>query len=277
MNDHIALVYKNLIRTGLVSGSTELSGYPVANVLTKDKTETFRATGKSVNLSGGGPMLKTADTFYLMGNFSPTMTVRIRLWAEPTKITLLYDSGVILACPAPAAEIAGWEATPAASAYAHGGGAQSTTFLTAPIGFRGWEIALDDTTGNLQSQLEVAFLVVGLAWQPTYDIEGGFALSIHDTSVKMRSAAGSVRSRRGPKYRSLPLPLTNLTNADRAHLLKVFRYVGSTSPVLAVLHPGNADYELVRDTTVYGTLDETSEMLLQGPDQFATTLTLDEL
>lgn len=276
MSKPVRLIYKNLAKVTGVAGSTAAAGYPASNVLTTDKAETWRATGKTGTLSGSSATLQTASMAYLFGNYSPSLAVRVLLWSDVAKTTLVLDTGPVLASPAPSAEIADWTPAQAASAYAHGGGAPALVFF-APVAFRAWEVQLDDTAGSLQTQLETAFFVLGAYFSPTYDVESGVALTLHDTAVKLRSAAGSLRARKGIRYRTMPFDLTDLTTADRKEVLRIFRYCGTTTPILVVMYPEDTDTELTRDTTIYGMLDEVAELVLQGPDSFATSIPIQEL
>lgn len=271
----VALIYKNLAKLTGVAASAAVAGYPASNVLTTDKSETYRAPGKTVTLSGSSATQLTATCVYLLGNFSPSLAVRVLLWSDVAKTDLVRDTGPVMACREPSVEIADWSPADAASAYAHGGGAKPRVWFD-PTPYRAWEIRLDDTAGNLQGFLEVVHLVLGAHWAPTYDVEGGVELTLHDTAVKMRSAAGSLRYRKGVRYRTMPFPLTALTTSDRREVLKIFRYCGTTGPILVALHPGHEDPELERDTMIYGCLDEVAALVLEGPDSCATSIAIQE-
>lgn len=277
MTKHVRINYKNAIRETGVTASAAAAGYPASNVLTLDKAETWRSTGKTGVLSGSSATLRTAGIAFALGNFSPTCTMRVILWADVAKTVYVLDTGPVLACPEPSAEIADWTPAQAASAYAHGGGAKARVWFDPTIQFRAWEIQFDDTVGNLQSALEVVFAVLGSYFSPTYDVEGGIPLTLHDESTKTRSAAGSVKVRKGIRYDTMPFDLTGLTANDKREVLRIFRYCGTTEPILVALNPEHADAEYEAATMIYGTLDEVAELTLDGPDSFATSIPIQSL
>lgn len=274
MSKPTRLIYRNLAKLTSVAASSTAAGYPASNLLTTDKAETWRAAGKTATLSGSSATLLTASSFHLLGNFSPTAQARVSLFSDQAATVPVRVTAYANACPEPSAELDGWTPTQAASAYAHGGGAWARQWIPETA-FRAWSVEVNDP-GNLQGALEAAFLVIGNGWSPTYDIEEA-EIALRDTSTKTRSAAGSLKVRKGIRYGTMDFDLSDLTKVDHREALRMFRYCGTSVPILAVVHPDDPDAELEGATTLYGMLDEVSALVLQGPDSFATKISLESL
>jgi hypothetical protein len=268
-------IFKNLARlTGITA--TTAAGYPAANLLNSDDSLTCRATAKTLTLQGTNANLLTASGLALAStNLSPTATGRLYLYSDTAYTTQVRDTTAKAICPAPAVELEGWTAAQAASAYAYGGGADA--FLWFPeTAFRSWRLVIDDPN-NLAAYIEAAFLMLGQYWSPTYDVDSGMGIKLCDTDVQKRSAAGSLRARAGVKWRELSLDLSNLPLADLRTLLRALRSLGRNKPFVVAVYPEDDDTTLDAETRMVGMLTSESEFTLDGPDNFATKVTITQL
>lgn len=274
MSKPIRLIYKNLARLTGVAANSSTAGYPASNMLTSDKAETWRTASLNVTISGVSATPIRATCVYLLGNFSPAAQFRVLLSPVTPTVDPVLITGFVTAVKGAPVEIDGWTPAQAASAYAHGGGARALVWFTETE-FKAWAVQIVDPA-NPQGYIEVAFLVLGKAWSPTYDLEGA-ELTQHDTATSHRSAAGSLKKRKGIRYNTLDFDLSDLTKADFKEALRIFRYCGTTTPILAVPHPEDPDPVLEGATAIYGCLDEVAGLALQGPDSFATSVRIEEL
>jgi len=264
-------IFKNLAKVTGVNG-TSAAGYPAANLLNSDKAVTFRATGKTVTLTGAYTAPITASGLALAHtNFSSSATGRLRLYSDFAGTVLVRDVAATQLCNAPPVELEGWNLAQSASAYAYGGGADARLWFDETT-FRAWRLDIDDVN-NMQGYLEAAYLILGQHWSPTYDIDAGAGVKLCNSDVHKRTAAGSLRSRAGLRWRELPLDLSDLTKADFTYLLRKLRGQG-VSPFLCALYPEDDDAILDAETTLIGKVTEESEFTLNGPDSFATKVTV---
>jgi hypothetical protein len=184
-----------------------------------------------------------------------------------------YDSGTVLACPAPAIKLRGWTAAQAASAYAYGGGACARHWFPQmkAVGMR---VDISDPD-NLQGYLEAACLVAGPVWSPQYNASEA-SLTLVDTTEIYRTAAGSQGADAGFIYRRLPIDLSLMPPADRAAFVNIVRN-SRAYPILVSVFPDWADLALERDNTVYGRRTKDSDVAIQYAQAYSTTIEIEEI
>lgn len=277
MSNKLRILHKNVARVTGVSSTSVSGAYAASRLLTNDKSEVWRASGTTATLSGSTTALLSASSLHLPHcNFSPTATGRLRLWSDTAATVLARDVGVKLLCPEPAAEVDGWAASVAASAYSSGGGAHGRLWFPE-TSFKAWTLELSDSS-NAQGYLEAADLFIGSYWSPEFDIEqGGGTVTPQDTTTQFRTASGSLKAQRGTRFDEMTLDLTMLTEADRKQALKLLRMMGKRTPFIVSLYPDDSDAERERDHTIYGYLTDIAALSLDGPDAFATALTIAEI
>lgn len=185
-----------------------------------------------------------------------------------------YDSGLVLACPAPAIRLRGFTPAQAASAYAYGGGACARHWLPANMMARGLAIDISDPD-NLQGYIEAACLVAGPVWSPVYNASAA-SVTVVDRTELTRGAGGDQLADPGTISRRVPVDLRALTDEDRATFLKLVRN-SRAHPILLSVFPGHADVALERDHAVYGRRTKDSDIAYQFMGRYATTLEVEEI
>jgi hypothetical protein len=185
-----------------------------------------------------------------------------------------YDSGAVLACPAPAVTLRGWTAAQAASAYAYGGGACARMWL--PTAQQAYGMAVDIVdTNNLQGYVEAARLVAGPYWSPTYNASDASMTPV-DTTEIYRTDAGDQGANAGYVYRRVPINLAAMRAADRAVFVNILRN-SRAYPLLLSVFPGAADLALERDNMVYGRRSKDSDVVVQYGAAYSTTIEIEEI
>jgi len=271
---NLRIVSDNAIaRAASLVASTTAGGLAVANLASDRKSSVHRATGTSVTYtltwSAAEPIACVALPFC---NLSPTATMRVRAYAS-NGTTVLYDSGVGLACPAPALRPRNFTPAQAASAYAYGGGACARRWFNQVSVFK---LVLDIVdTGNLQGYIEAACLIVGAYWSPMYNASAT-SVSVVDRTELSRSAAGDQLADPGTISRKVPIDLRKMSAPDRAQFLALVRN-SRAYPILLSVFPENADFELERDFTVYGRRTKDSDIAYQYAGVYSTTLEIEEI
>jgi hypothetical protein len=185
-----------------------------------------------------------------------------------------YDSGAMLACPAPAVTLRGWTAAQAASAYAYGGGACARMWLPSSVQAYGMAVDIVDTN-NLQGYVEAARLVAGPYWSPTYNASDASMTPV-DTTELYRTDAGDQGANAGYFYRRVPISLSAMPAADRAACVNILRN-SRAYPILLSVFPESADLALERDNMVYGRRSKDSDVAIQYATAYSTTIEIEEI
>jgi len=185
-----------------------------------------------------------------------------------------YDSGWVLACPAPAVELEGFTAAQAASAYAYGGGAYARQWLPQQLDAAGLAVDIADPD-NLQGYIEAACMVAGPVWSPRYNASGT-SVSVIDRTEVSRSAAGDQLADPGTLSRKVPVDLRAMPEEDRARFLDLVRN-SRAHPILMSVFPEHPDLALERDFMVYGRRTKDSDIAYQFAGAYSTTLEIEEI
>jgi hypothetical protein len=172
-----------------------------------------------------------------------------------------YDSGYVLACPAPAITLRGFTAAQAASAWAFGGGATARHWM--PTAQQAYGLAIDIVdASNAAGYIEAAFLVAGAYWESATNFDYGASAQLIDSTKNSRSDAGDLISDAGTVSKKVSIPLSKLSPTDRAALWSILRSGGTRYPVFLSMFPGSSDLALERDHQVYGKLVQLPAMAL---------------
>lgn len=271
---NLRIVSDNAIaRAASLVASTTAGGLAAANLASDKKSAVHRATGTSVTYTltwaAAEPIGCVALPFC---NLSPTATMRVRAYAS-NGTTVLYDSGAVLACPAPALRPRGFTPAQAAGAYAYGGGACARRWFSQVNAFK---LVIDIAdTANSQGYVEAACLVVGPYWSPMYNASAT-SISVIDRTEISRSDSGDQLAELGSISRKVPVDLRAMPEEDRARFLALVRN-SRAYPVLLSVFPEHPDLALERDFTVYGRRTKDSDIAYQFAGAYSTTLEIEEI
>lgn len=185
-----------------------------------------------------------------------------------------YDSGWVLACPAPAVELEGFTPAQAASAYAYGGGAYARHWLPQQLDATGLAVDIADPD-NLQGYIEAACMVAGPYLTTKYNASAT-SVSVIDRTELSRSAAGDQLAEPGTISRKVPVDLRAMPEADRAKFLELVRN-SRAHPILMSVFPEHPDLALERDFMVYGRRTKDSDIAYQFAGTYSTTLEIEEI
>ena len=185
-----------------------------------------------------------------------------------------YDSGWVLACPAPTVELDGFTAAQAASAYAYGGGAYARHWLPQQLDATGLAVDIADPD-NLQGYIEAACMVAGPYLTTKYNASAT-SVSVIDRTELSRSAAGDQLAEPGTISRKVPVDLRAMPEEDRARFLDLVRN-SRAHPILMSVFPEHPDLALERDFMVYGRRTKDSDIAYQFAGAYSTTLEIEEI
>lgn len=185
-----------------------------------------------------------------------------------------YDSGWVLACPAPAVELEGFTPAQAASAYAYGGGTSICHWLPQ-MNAVGLTVDIDDPS-NLQGYIEAACMLAGPYWSPKFNADYGATLGWQDTAKHFRTGGGDLLTQRGTRSRTLRFSLSAMPASDRADFMDLTRdSIGS--PWLVAVLPEDSDARLARDYTLLCKRSRASELEFRYANAFTTSIEFEEI
>lgn len=275
---NLRIIADNVADRATMSAATTSGALVVANVQTNRKSDVYRATGTSATLTGTYTVAESASGVALLGNFSPTATIRVQCYDAATAGTLLLDTNTLqpgaLACPAAAIVLRGWTAAQSASAYAYGGGAFARIWFAPTSGIKRIVVTITDTS-NAQGYVEVARLIAGTYWSPTYNASTVSDIDV-DTVKQGRNDAGDLMSDAGTIHKRVPISFEYMPATDRTTLKNLLR--GSrANPIFLTVFPGVSDLELERDHTVYGQRMTDSEIAVQMAITYGTKIEVESI
>jgi hypothetical protein len=184
-----------------------------------------------------------------------------------------YDSGLVLACPAPAVRLRGFTPAQAASAYAYGGGAYARHWLPVEVAARAMVVDIHDPD-NLQGYIEAGCMVAGPFWSLTYNASAA-SVGMVDRTAITRGGGGQLVDP-GTMSRKVPVELRAMPPADRATFMNLLRN-SRAHPILLSVFPMHADAELERDFMVYGRRTKDSDIAYLYANAYSTTLEIEEI
>jgi hypothetical protein len=187
-------------------------------------------------------------------NLSAIAEIQIKMYdGENQTGNVVYDSGsLIYGDLIPAGEFA-------AGIDPFGGAFHTPPLLIvwfSPVSIRSFEIIINDPS-NVDDYLQIGRLIMGLSFSPEYNFSWGSKLEFVDRSIRTRTSAGGLRTRKQSRYRRLTLSLNWITDADRSRLSSEFRAANGRD-VLVSAFPDETGIRLSDYTLVAQIVDGTS-------------------
>ena len=261
----------------LTASSTVSGTYPVANVQKDKKSLTHRTAvaTTSVQFEATFTSAETFNFISLLGNYSPTTTIRVRIYTNVADGSPALDTTALSGGTATAVELRGWTATEASSAYAYGGGNSQRLYFTQTAGKK---ILIDIVdTASLQNYVETSRLILGNYWSPVINAEYGVGLTYMDETTQKTTGASDLISILGTRKRKLKFTLTKMRETDRNLLMNMIRSNGKGYPFFMSFFPGDAVPNIERDYEGWWKLSDISEMMLEFIDMQNMSLELLEM
>lgn len=127
---------------------------------------------------------------------------------------------------------------------------------------------------NAAAALAAGVLVVGKAWQPSYNHEWQSGRGLDDLSLKERLASGAMSVDTRAIVTTWRWVLGDLTDADLRALWGIARRRGASRPLLVVEDPDVT--EGLHERLHYGTLKDLSEYAREAPQKTRWEFTIEE-
>ncbi len=243
------ILYENLADTATLTVGATAPGMGPEWLKTDIMSEVCRVPFGFATLTANLLGSFAIDTVVLPSlNVSATATVRVRVYGVANRV--MGDSGTVLA--APGARL----------------GQPSHVAVYLPQPATGTRVVVD-VSDSQQTRLDFPRLVIGRRFEPRYSPSYGASVAFEDSSSHVRTAAGDLRTDRGPINAALSFDLSWIHAADRASVHAILS--GGVSRELFIdLLPGNSDAALMRSMRIYGKQDKGGALALISPGLHGT-------
>lgn len=268
----------SLDRALTFTASSSQEGELASSMLNDIKTDTHRAVGTSVVYSMSWPVEELIEAWHApWTNWSPTATARVRGYSDEAATILIYDSGVILPCPAPAISLRSpWTAITSASAYKHGGGAHAFHWLPKGTMVKKLTVTVDDPD-NRQEYLECGRQIVGEYYEVEYNPEYGAPVSFASLSTQYRDGDTNLRVNVGGKFKKQQLSFAAMNTADRDFMIDLFHANGIEVPFIWSLYNDGSDPVLERTHMMYAHLVDIGQLSTPSFRKWSTGLPIESV
>jgi hypothetical protein len=240
---NLVLVPVNLADRGTIAADPAMvANLPPEYLLQQGRSFVARSTSTDPQaIAGNLEAAAMVDALALCGhNLSGGATIRWRLYSEADQGgSLTYDSGALaVGTVIPWGSFDwgvghSWGAT-----YEEGAGDQYAIHLmAAPKVCGSWQVDITDGD-NPDGYMEARRLVIGRAFRPQCNASYGLQWGWVSQTAHQRTAAGSLDSEIGPRYRTLSFALNYLYEAERATLAR--QITEPAEEVLVVVFPSEA-------------------------------------
>lgn len=279
---NLRIIHRNELAQKLaLTASTEAGNLTAANLLTDIKSQIWRSTATSAQLTVTWTNLRTIKAVILPHtNLTNAATMRVRGYANTSDVvgvaTPVFDTTALTCCAVTSSAAMGWDLNvPGVANFAYGGGVYAGLFFTGGS-VRKLYIELVDS-GSVAGYLEAARLVTGDYWEPTYNADWGIKLGYKDDSTHSRTDSGDLITDIKPRAKTLTFDLGDMVPADREGLMRIVRSNGLPAPIFISVFPGDTDKNKEQDYQIYGKLSQISELTLQRFSSYTVSITIEEI
>lgn len=273
---NLRVIYDNAANRASLSASSEAGQLVAANLLNGYKAIGWRATGLSATLTATWTSAEIVGGVCLpFCNLSSQATIRVRGYIEAADVTPAFDTGAIVAAPAPALGDWAWGTVLGANTYSYLGSAYARAWVPLPQAVKKVVIDLDDPT-NPAGYIEASRLVIGSYWEPAITSDYGISVQLVDTSTHDRNAAGDLMSEPGTCHTKMSIPLSHMEPADRNALWNIVRGNGRAREVFISVFPEDTDTAQEQIYQLYGKLVTTPAMAMPSFRISSATLEFEE-
>src|ERR1044071_6458185 len=285
---NLRIIYDNAMDRAVSTTASSTSGsLTTANLLTDLKSEVWRSTSTTATLTVTWAVSEVVGGVILpFTNVTFTATMRLRGYADPSDSVPAFDTGTVFASPSGLFGSEGdWGIEPlgtnsfipgGVNTFNYGGGSAAYGWVTL-TNIKKLVIDLVDTD-NTAGYIEASRLVCGGYWQASVNPDvGAVSLSNNESTKLERSEDGDLRVDKGCMYRELSLNMQYLSMIDKDHVYRILRRNGMTKPMFVSLFPSDADIGQEQIFMLYGMLSKTSALQYQLFQQFASSVSIQEI
>lgn len=253
-----------------------VAALPQANLQDVSRAKVARTTSLAAqDIKGTWATPRTISAAAIVRhNLTSDGTWRLRLYSDAAWTTLVYDSGVVVACPPKALGDLEWGVDPlGANLFTDWALAFSSMFFNAAVA-QSFTLSIADA-GNPDTYMEISRLCVGRTLEPLYNFDWGFSLSWQEQTTQQRTEGGTLRSDGAEPYRRLAFRVANLSASDRPKFTEYLRKAGMRSDAFVSMFP-NDGTSLERDHAMSAKLVQASPLAGDFVNNFMADFVMEE-
>ncbi|WIX33290.1 hypothetical protein QO259_01130 [Salinicola sp. JS01] len=242
MSRALRLVLDNIHDRAALNATSEAPGLSIGNTQRNERNRVWRSTDTSTQVITGTLAAGAyVDDIVILGhNLTSAGTLRVELLSGST---VIRDSGEVSTGEVIPAGI--WRAgiDPYMATYNDKLEVPTKRLTVTPAAITGYRLTLDDPS-NPAGALEVARVVLGLAFEPTTNMSYGVQTTWVDPATHERSAGQTLRTIGGGHPRKqVRFSLDWLTPGDRERLIEEIAEIGMIRDVFVDLYPDSTGLE----------------------------------
>ena len=252
MTDQVAILYDNIAENATLTPGSEAGALVADNLKTRKKSQIWRTTGDtSESLTATYSSTTVNCAGFAITNLTTAATLRIQCGS--------FDSGDVTIAPYQLINQTDFGGNIDANAFNYGGGVYAMMLFAAQASNTQTIFTLKDPA-NPAGYIDSAFLIIGNAWQPTYNASYGLRFSMRETSQNDRADNGDLITDLGGRYRSLAFSLDYLQASDRTTMNEIIAKNGTSKPVYVFGFPESTDDAEKQSYQIYGNLTNLSDV-----------------
>ncbi len=263
------VVYKNIGDSAQYFPSSTVSGYPIENVFTDIKGNTFRG-GTTLNILATWATTQTLSCL-VFPNCSLTngSTVRIRLYSDALGSVLILDTGVITM-----PTVDNYPVGAGIYTYSVGGGFTRALYFAKTSGVI--RASIDLYEPNI-GYIELSRIVMGEYWQSKVGVEYGYTVDYVDNSITLRTNANTLVTDAHTRTRVLKFVLPYLSGSDLTTYSNIMRLNQMHVPMFVSLFPGDPNVNTEHMYQVYGKVSQMPDIIYPSNGHFTSNLEIEEI
>lgn len=266
---NLRIIYNNIADLATIVASSTAPGFNVTNLKTTQKTSVHRSTQNTVTYT-----LTWADAQKISAvalpatNLTAGATIRVQVYAEPSDVDVIGDTGILTACKDRVVNLHGNISQPTYKDFGFGGATKTSVWLSRTFTAKKIVITLTNSAA-----IDCARIVCGTYWQSSRQASNGISLDFSDSSDVVTTRSGNTYVDRKPILDSISLNLEYISDTDRLELLRIMRSWGSNGLIYLCVFPDNTNPEITQSYSIYGR-NQNNSIQYQLYSLYNTSLTL---
>jgi hypothetical protein len=132
-------------------------------------------------------------------------------------------------------------------------------------------------TVTFSSSVKVSKFIVGNYWSPKYNTGFGVQVGYADASTSERLQSGDLYTTIAPRNKTLQFDLQYMDESDKFQLFDILRSCGKVTPLFVSIFPDNTDKQKEQMYSIYGKLNNLSNISYVMFSFYASSVSLEEI
>jgi len=274
-NVNLQMLYDDILPDyATLTATSSAAGFGVTNLLENNKSTVWRSTSLSSQTitATWSAAQAISGIGFAFTNLIEGSTIRIRLYTQTTDPAPVYDStatSLLFAYEFPAGL-----STLGLLSFAFGGGTYFSAFFDE---YNVKKMVIDlDSAGNADGYMEVAKIMTGRKWAPTYNAEYGAQVTPVDLSQVSRTIGGDQKVDVRTMHKKMDFNLRYMPQSDKTALSTIVRKIGMRQPVFVSMYPNETD-EVFQAGNIFGRFESLSPFAHSLTNVYDTSITIEEI